>query len=76
VPFNTSSYISQFASYYVSTNGDWSSTMTPSSENVNYAAIGPNFQFEPVPEPADEKLLILAAVILIFLRAKLPKFNP
>jgi len=50
-PFTTSPYITQFGSYYHSTNGQWLPTTTPASENVNYALLGPNFQFQVVPAP-------------------------
>jgi hypothetical protein len=72
-PFTTSSDISWLGSYYVSQSGNWSPTI---SDNTDYLFLGPNFQFQPVPEPADGKLLFLTAALLIFLRAKLPKLNP
>ena len=68
LPFNSSPYISQFASHYLSTGGQWSSTTDPESENVNYAFLGPNFQFQVVPEPTSCELSLLTLVILLFRR--------
>ena len=48
-PFTNSTYISQFASYYVSSSGEWTSPTTPPSENVNVLLLGANFQFQVVP---------------------------
>ena len=50
--FSTSPYISQFASYYLSPEGQWSSTTTPPSDNINYLLLGPNFQFQVDSESA------------------------
>jgi hypothetical protein len=47
-PFNLSPYISQFASYLLSSTGQWS-PMTPPPNNTNYLGFGPNFQFQVVP---------------------------
>ena len=57
--FTISPYLSQFASYYVSATGQWTSTTTPSSLNGNYFLYGPNFQFQLVPEPTGFELLIV-----------------
>lgn len=57
-PFSTSTYISQFASYYVSATGQWSPTTTPPTLSASYLFYGPNFQFEVVPEPRELCLLI------------------
>ncbi len=67
LPFTTSSYISQFASYYVSPSGQWSPTVTP-PDNSNYLFVGPNFQFQVVPEPTSFELSLLTLVILLFRR--------
>jgi len=57
-PFTNSSYISQFASYYISPSGEWTSTTTPPSENVNALALGPNFQFQLAPiSPPELRIL-------------------
>lgn len=68
LPFNASPYISQFASYSLSSDGQWSSTTSPASENVNYVLLGPNFQFQAVPEPTTFELLLLSVGVLIFRR--------
>ncbi|HEX7618179.1 MAG TPA: hypothetical protein VF480_05600 [Verrucomicrobiae bacterium] len=72
--FNTSSYISQFASYYLSSSGQWSSTTTPPSENANYALLGPNFQFQVVPEPTSFELSLLAVGVWLFHRRTVSTF--
>ncbi|MCU0783778.1 MAG: hypothetical protein MUF81_06960 [Verrucomicrobia bacterium] len=66
--FDTSSYISQFASYYLSPSGEWSPTTSPASENVNLALLGPNFQFQIVPEPTSFGFLTLA--LLFYFRRR------
>jgi len=48
--FSPSPYIQQFASYYLSSNGQWISPTTPASENTNYLFLGPNFQFQYDPD--------------------------
>ena len=68
--FNTSPYISQFASYYLSSSGQWSSTTTPPSENVNYVLLGPNFQFQVVPEPMSFELVIPGFSVWLFRRRR------
>ncbi len=68
-PFTVSPYINQVASYYVSPSGQWSPTTTPASENINYLFLGPNFQFQVVPEPACLELFILAGSVSCFRRA-------
>jgi len=45
-PFTNSPYISQYASYVISTNGVWTSYETPPSANTNTLYLGPNFQFQ------------------------------
>ena len=47
-PFTNSPYISQFASYYISSSGEWTSTANPPWENTNALALGPNFRFQPL----------------------------
>lgn len=69
-PFTTSSNISQFASYYVSPSGQWTSPSTP--DNVNYLLLGPNFQFQVVPEPSCSELFLLAFGVWCFRRASCP----
>jgi hypothetical protein len=66
--FNISPYIAQFASFYLDSSGQWSSTTTPASDNANYAVLGPNFQFQVVPEPTSFEFLILGVGILLFRR--------
>jgi hypothetical protein len=58
--FTPSPYISQFASYLLSAEGQWSSPVTQTSENVNYLFLGPNFEFQAVPEPTTSELSFLA----------------
>jgi hypothetical protein len=67
--FTTSPCISQFASYLLSTNGQWSPAVTPPDNSI-YAFMGPNFQFQVVPEPATAHLWATAAVVLILRRIK------
>jgi len=61
-PFSTSPYISQFASYYVSSSGEWTSPTTPPSDNANCLLLGPNFRFDVIPEPGTFGLCALAAL--------------
>lgn len=63
-PFSVSPHISGFASYYLSPSGQWSSTTTPASANVNYVFLGPNFQYEVVPEPAVYELWLSSGMLL------------
>ena len=65
--FSVSPYIAQFASYYLSSSGQWSSTTTP-PDNSNYILIGPNFQFQVVPEPTSFEFLIVGIGLLVFRR--------
>jgi hypothetical protein len=67
-PFSLSPFITQFASYYLSSSGQWSSTTTPASDNVNYAVLGPNFQFQVVPEPTSFELFLLTVGVWVFRR--------
>ena len=76
ITFSPSPDISQLASYYLSSSGQWSSTRTPSSDNVNYVLLGPNFQFQVVPEPTSFKLSILTVGIWICLRKKISNSFP
>ena len=64
--FSLSPYISQFSSYYLSSSGQWSSTSTPGYPNTSYVPLGPNFQFQVVPEPTLIELSILMAGACIF----------
>jgi hypothetical protein len=67
--FTNSSYISQFASYSLSTSDQWSPTMTPPG-NSDYLLLGPNFQFQVVPEPTSLELLLAAFLSGIFVLRK------
>lgn len=67
--FSTSTYISQFASYLLSTNGQWSPLVTPPDNSYN-VYIGPNFQFEVIPEPAIDQLLFPAAIVFFLRRVR------
>ena len=68
ITFSLSPYITQFASYYLSSSGQWSSTTTPASDNANYVVLGPNFQFQIVPEPPSFNLSLLILVVWLFRR--------
>jgi hypothetical protein len=59
-PFTNSPSLGQVASYYLSPSGEWSSTTTPPSENANAILLGPNFEFQVIPEPACTRLILLA----------------
>ena len=72
--FSISPYLSQFASYNLSSNGQWSSTTTPASDNVNYVVLGPNFQFQVVPEPTSFELFLFAAITWLFLKRPVSNF--
>jgi len=63
-PFTTSADITGFASYYISPSGQWSSPFAPSFDNMNYALLGPNFQYHVVPEATCFELLILGVGML------------
>ncbi len=58
-PFVPSSDITDFASYYLSPSGGWSSPFGQTSDNVNYALLGPNFQYQVVPEPSSFGLILI-----------------
>lgn len=45
-PFTNSSYISQYAGYFISTNGEWISNTEPTAPNSLILCLGPNFQFQ------------------------------
>ncbi len=66
--FTPSPYISQFASYDISQSGQWLSTTTPASDNINYLFLGPNFQFQVVPEPTSGEILLLMIVGFVLQR--------
>lgn len=66
--FDTSAYISQFASWLISPSGQWSSPLSPASENANCIFLGPNFQFQIVPEPTSFELLTLAFLVSWWLK--------
>ena len=71
--FSLSPYISQFASYYFSSSGQWSPTTTP-PDNSSFVVLGPNFQFQVVPEPTSFDLLFLSVGILIFRKGAVSHF--
>ncbi|MCX6895475.1 MAG: hypothetical protein NTZ16_08280 [Verrucomicrobia bacterium] len=52
---SVSPYLTGFGSFQVSVDGQW--TAYP-ADNANYIFIGPNFQFQVVPEPRSMTLLI------------------
>jgi hypothetical protein len=62
-PFVPSSDITAFASYYLSPTGEWSSPFTPLSDNIDYALLGPNFQYQVVPEPSSFGLILIGVGI-------------
>jgi PEP-CTERM motif len=67
--FAPSSDITGFASYYLSPNGQWSSPFTPTSDNLNYALLGPNFEYQVVPEPGSFGLFLIGVGICCSRRA-------
>jgi hypothetical protein len=56
--FVISPYITEFSSYNLSADGTWSPT--PPSDNVDFVVLGPNFQFQVVPEPTSLEYSLLA----------------
>ncbi len=74
--FTPSPYITQFASFYLSSSGQWSPTTTPGYDNANYAVLGPNFQFQVVPEPASIELSLLVVGVLFLRRRTAPNSLP
>jgi hypothetical protein len=56
--FDVSSPISQFASYYLLANSQWSPTVSSPSHNTDVLIYGPNFQYQVVPEPSTTALLL------------------
>lgn len=68
--FNPSPYISQYGSYYLSSDGQWTSTTGPASGNGSVAILGPNFLFQVVPEPSIVTLIISGLGLCAFLRRK------
>ncbi len=65
--FSLSPFISQFASYNFSSSGQWSPTTTP-PDNSSYVVLGPNFQFQAVPEPTSFEFTLLVVGGLFFQR--------
>ena len=65
-PFAPSSDINDFASYYLSPSGEWLSPFAQASDNVNYALLGPNFQYQVIPEPSSFGLILIAVAIYRF----------
>ena len=72
-PFSLSPYIDQFASYYLSSSGQWSPTTTP-PDNSSSVLLGPNFQFQIVPEPTSFEFILLFVEFLFFQRRAVSKF--
>lgn len=66
-PFSISPYISQFASYFLSSAGQWTLPPGSSSNNLYY---GPNFQFQVVPEPSTGSLAFLGLGLGLFSRTE------
>jgi hypothetical protein len=58
VSFNTSAYLSQYAGYIIDSSGQWEPSTTP-PDNADYLLLGPNFEFQVVPEPAASCLFFL-----------------
>ena len=61
--FTNSPYLTQFGNYELSQSGQWSPNPGSPPANSDFFYLGPNFQFEVVPEPTSSELLILAAVV-------------
>ena len=68
IAFSLSPYITQFASYYLSSSGQWSSTSSSGYPNTDNATLGPNFQFQVVPEPTSFELFLLTVGVWVFLK--------
>ena len=62
-PFTNSPYITQFENYQFSQSAQWSPF--PDGANASVFSLGPNFQFQVVPEPTAFELLVLAFGIWI-----------
>jgi hypothetical protein len=62
--FTNSPYITQFAGYQFSQSGQWSPN--PAGDNSNFFYLGPNFEFQAVPEPTSYALLLLAIGLWCF----------
>jgi len=62
VSFSTSAYLSQYDSYVINSSGQWTPSTTP-PDNASYLLLGPNFQFQMVPEPATVGLLALGLFV-------------
>ena len=75
ITFSLSPYITQFASYYLSSSGQWSPTATP-PDNASSVLLGPNFQFQVVPEPTSFELFILTVGVWISRRRMSSNFSP
>ena len=58
VPFSTSTYLSDFGSYVIDSSGQWVPSTAPPN-NTEYLLLGPNFEFEVLPEPATFGLFAL-----------------
>jgi hypothetical protein len=65
-PFTSSPYITQFADYQFSQSGQWSPS--PAGDNASYLYLGPNFQFQVVPEPTSFELFLLTVGVWVFRR--------
>ena len=66
-PFSASSYLTQVASYYVSADGLWYWPY-PTINNSDVLILGPNFQFQVVPEPPALALAGLAFAAALFMK--------
>jgi hypothetical protein len=66
--FAPSQDLTDFACYYHSRIGEWLSPVAPPYENANYALVGPNFQYQVVPEPSSIWLVLIGAAVVRFRR--------
>ena len=71
-PFATSVYIREFSSYYISPSGKWDIPFNLGFDNVHNALIGPNFQFQVIPESPSLSLLALCSFIVFWHRTVAP----
>ena len=58
-----SSYLTEFGNFNLSSTGQW--TPIGSTDNTDYVSIGPNFQFQVVPEPRIIRLSILGFLFCV-----------
>jgi hypothetical protein len=57
--FAKTSYLRQFGNYVLSQSNQWLPNPSPPVSNAHFLYIGPNFQFQAVPQPTTFELLIL-----------------